>query len=276
MVTFDDFLGLGLSPRTAYLYARLVDRVVPLLAERGTDLAGCGAIDVVKVAERFSRSHSQRQLLRSALVAAWDVLDRLDAPVRALRVPPRPRGRCRALTEQGARQLESAAWELRHDDCGLAVLIGLYTGMRRAEIARIRWDDLLVDETGRLVLIRVFGKGDVEDTVPVHPVLADVFTGRARGGRWMFKGRHPGQPVSPATVWHWVRQVSAHAGLPPVTTHQLRHTMLAECNDRTGNLRATQQIARHSKIDTTTIYTRTTQEMLRQVVAAVDYGRRSA
>jgi integrase len=183
MVGFEDFLGLGLSARSAYLYARMVDRVQPLLEERGVDLRSCQAVDVAAVAATFSKTYSQRQMLRSAMVAAWEVLDRQDAPVRALRVPPRPKGRCRALSPSGARQLESAAWQLQDEDCGLAVLIGLYAALRRAEIARVRWEDVLSDEAGYPAWLRVFGKGDLEAEIPIHPVLAEVLHRDGRVGR---------------------------------------------------------------------------------------------
>lgn len=270
---FEDFLGLGLAPRTAYIYARMVDRVVPLLEARGTDLGRCGAVDMVAVAENFTKSYSQREILRAAMVAAWEVIERDDAPVRALRVPPRPRGRCRALSEDGARQLEAKAWELQDEPCGLATLIGLYSGMRRAEIARLRWEDILSGETGAPEWIRVHGKGDVVADIPVHPILAGVLDRQRRSAGYLFKGRAAGQPVTPATVWNWVRQVSIEAGLPPVKTHVLRHTALAEANDRTGDLRAVQSIARHSRIETTLTYTRTTAARMRQVMASIDYGR---
>lgn len=273
MVGFDDFLGLGLSPRTAYMYARMVDRVGPLLEERGTDLAGCRALDLAAVAEMFSRSYSQREILRAAMTAAWQVIGREDPPVRALRVPPRPRGRCRALSTEGARQLESKAWELQDEPCGLAVLLGLYSGMRRAEIAGLRWEDVLLEEHGTPEWFRVHGKGGLVADIPVHPVLAAVLARQYRSGGYVFKGRQPGRPVSPATVWHWVRYVSKEAGLPPVKTHVLRHTALAEANDRTGDLRAVQSIARHSKIETTLIYTRTTAQRMHEVMASISYGR---
>lgn len=272
-VGFEDFLGLGLAPRTAYIYARMVDRVVPLLEERGTDLAGCAGLDLAVVAERFTKSYSQREILRAALVAAWEVIGRDDAPVRALRVPPRPRGRCRALSADGARQLESKAWELQDEPCGLAVLIGLYSGMRRAEIARLRWEDVLVDEHGHPEWFRVAGKGDLVADIPVHPVLAEVLARQWRSRGYVFRGRRPGQPVGPSTVWGWVRYVSTKAGLPPVKTHVLRHTALAEANDRTGDLRAVQSIARHSRIETTLIYTRTTAQRMHEVMASISYGR---
>jgi integrase/recombinase XerD len=276
MITIEDFLGLGLAPRTAYLYARMVDRAVPLLAERGTDLAACSAVDLAAICDRFPKSHSQRQMLRSALVAAWEILERPDPPVRALRVPPRPRGRCRALSEDGARQLERAAWALQDERCGLAVLIGLYSGLRRAEIARVRWDDVVDDEHGRPQWFRVRGKGDVEADVPIHPILAGVLERNRRATGYLFRGRQLGQPVSPATIWEWVRQVAAYAGMAPVRTHVLRHTALAEANDRTGDLRAVQELARHTSPDVTAIYTRVKSERLIQVVSAIDYGRAHA
>lgn len=275
MTTLEDFLGLGLSPRTAYLYARMIDRATPLLQERGVTLADCSPIDVAKMAEKFPKSHSQRQMLRSAMVAAWEVLDRQDPPVRALRVPPRPRGRCRALSESGARQLERAAWDLQDERCGLAVLIGLYSGLRRAEIARVRWEDIVSDEHGQPQWIRVRGKGDVEADVPIHPILSQVFERQRRKSGYLFRGRQLGQPVSPATIWDWCRQVAAHAGLPPVRTHVLRHTALAEANDRTGDLRAVQELARHTSPEVTAVYTRVHSQRLQEVVSAIDYGRRA-
>lgn len=273
-VTFDDLLGLGLAPRTAYLYARMIDRVLPLLEQRGVDLRSCTPPDMVFVAEQFSRSHSQRQMLRSALLAAWDILERPDPPIRALRVPPRPKARCLALSPEGAQQLEAAAWKLQDEDCGLAVLIGLYAGLRRAEIARLRWEDVLADEHDRPQWFRVRGKGDLEADVPIHPVLAEILGRIRRSSGYLFRGRRPGQPVAPATIWHWTRLVSLSAGMTPVRTHVLRHTALAEANDRSGDLRAVQEIARHSRPETTAGYTRVNNERLRNVVAMIDYGRR--
>lgn len=272
-VTFDDLLGLGLSPRSAYLYARMIDRAVPLLDSRAASLRTCTASDVVFVADHFPLTHSQRQMLRSALLAAWDFLERTDPPTRALRVPPRPKARCKALSENGAQRLEQAAWELQDEDCGLAVLIGLYSGLRRAEIARLRWEDVIDGDTGQPEWLRVRGKGDLEADVPIHPVLAQVLERNRRPAGWLFKGRRPCQPVSPATIWEWVRRVSDLAGLPPVRTHVLRHTALAEANDRSGDLRAVQEIARHARPETTAGYTRVTARRLTEVVGMIDYGR---
>jgi integrase len=53
----------------------------------------------------------------------------------------------------------------------------------------------------------------------------------------------------------------------------LRHTALAEANDRSRDLRTVQEIARHSRPETTAGYTRTTSRRMAAVVAMIDYGR---
>lgn len=265
----DEYLGLGKSPRTAYLYARTMQRVVPLLAAAGTDLASCRAPDVARLAEHWPRTHASQGLLRAALQAAWELLGRESWPTRAVRVPPRPDMICRALGDASVRRLEAAAWA-RRDRRGLAVLAGLYGALRRSEIARLHVGDFRDQDDGRW--LRVAGKGERSSWVPVHPVLARAVerTGPHRG--WLFPGRFGG-PVHAATIWEWTRQVAADAGLGPVATHALRHTSLTEMNDRSGDLRAVQSIARHSRPETTAGYTRTRAARMREVVEMVDYGR---
>lgn len=272
----DDFLGLGLSPKTAYTYARAVTRVAEMLAERGTDLDECRAVDVAWVAQRWQASHSARCQLRAALAKTWEITGRPEPPaLRAVRVPPKPRTRCRALSDETAATLEAAAWE-RKDLPGLAVLCGLYAGLRRAEIAALGWADLSDGDTGRVEWLTVIGKGSLQAQVPVHPLLAEALEWHRRKVGWVFPGRRIGEPASPATIWGWVRLVAADAGLPPVKTHVLRHTALAEANDRSGDLRAVQEIARHARPETTAGYTRVTAARLRAVVSMIDYGRRAS
>lgn len=266
-----DFLGLGLSARTAAIYAAMIGRAEPVLAARGVTLADCGPADVAAAAAVIPRSHSSRGQLRSALLAAWTVLGRLDGPAKAVRVPRRPRPVCRALEPSAAELLERTAWN-RNDDPGLAVLIGLYAALRRAEIAALAWADVVRDELGRPVWLRVIGKGDIEDQVPIHPVLAAALERRWRPSGFVFPGRK-GTHVIPDTIWRWTALVAAGAGLT-LTTHQLRHTSLAECNDRSHDLRTTQAIARHSRPETTSGYTRVTSARLLEVVSMIDYGHR--
>src|SRR5271156_6312075 len=98
-ITADDLMGLGLSERSAYLYSRLIARAAVLLEAAGTDLVSCGAADVARVAATWPNSHSARCQLRAALIKAWDHLERDRPPARAVRIPPKPRARCKALSE---------------------------------------------------------------------------------------------------------------------------------------------------------------------------------
>lgn len=269
-VCVGDLLGLGLAPKTAYVYARVIERCEEALGELGVDLCSATPAQVAELGLGWPRSRSSRAQLRAALKHAWLVLGRPDPPLQAIRVPPQVRMRCRALEPAAAARLEAAAWE-RGDRAGLAVLVGLYSALRRSEIAGLCWEDLDLDDDGRPAWIRVVGKGDVAAEVPVHPRLAEALLLWAPRRGWVFPARtgRPGH-VNPTTVWCWVHQVGEEARVN-VRTHQLRHTALAEANDRSGDLRAVQSIARHARPETTAGYTRTSAARMRQVVAMIDY-----
>jgi hypothetical protein len=137
------------------------------------------------------------------------------------------------------------------------------------------WDRIDRDTNGRSAWMYILGKGDLEAPVPVHAVLADYLTGFGdqREG-WLFPGRF-GDHVNPNTIWSWVREVSLDAGIDPVHTHLLRHTFLTEANDVTGELRTVQEIARHSRPETTAGYTRVRRSRMASVISQVTYGRTS-
>lgn len=231
---------------------------------------------VAEAAGTFPWSHGVRCQLRGALSHAWDVLGRQDGPLRAVRLPPKPVGRCKALSAEEAALLERTAWA-RGDQPGVAVLVGLYAGLRRAEIAGMAWEHLSLTASGRPAWLRVMGKGGTNADVPVHAHLAealDRYAGDVGRRGYLFPGRAGGH-VSPATVWDWCRIVGAQAGLAGLRPHLLRHTALAEAHDRSADLRAVQQFARHTKPETTLTYTRTTAERLAAVVGMIDYGRKA-
>jgi len=266
-----EFMGLGLAPKTAYAYARVIQRVLPLLEARGVDLLTCSGADVAMIAETWPRSRSSRSQLRSALGAAWMILGRDAVPLRAVRVPPHPRMRCKALSAEEAAELERVAWA-RRDPQGLAVLVGLYLALRREEIASLRPDQFHREHDG--LWLRITGKGDVTADLPVHWALERALDLHGPFGEWIFPAR-PGRPghTHPTTVWTWVRQVAAQAGLGRVATHRLRHTGLTEMNDRSRDLRTVQELARHTRPETTALYTRVTAARMREVAEMIDYGR---
>lgn len=274
-VSVEQLLATGVAERTAGQYARLAERAGRILAERGSDLMTCNGVDLAAVAQHFPASRSTRAALRAALARAWDALGRDDPPdLRAVRLPPQPRRRSKALDVDVAQAVEQAAWAQRDQPMGLAVLTGLYAGLRRAEIASLRWEHIELDSVTPEMWVR--GKGGLEAAVPIHPILAEALAGHRRPTGWVFPGRTgPDGHINPTTIWLWTKQVTAAAGIDPakVRTHLLRHTMLTEANDRSGDLRTTQEIARHSRPETTAGYTRVERTKMHTVVAQVSYGR---
>lgn len=255
----------GLAPRTVYHYSLAIQRAETWFAKRGQSLDTATAVEISEYAATIPQSFATLNLTRAALTRYWDIIERPKPPIKAIRVPTKPIMVCKAIEEHDASLLAKAA-RSRGDRQGLAVAVGLYAAFRREEIALMRWEDI---SDG---WVRLIGKGNKEAKLPLHPVLAELLDEAAPTPRegWVFPGRFDGH-VCPATIWAWVLQVAEEAGVGHVPTHILRHIALATANDRTGDLRATQSFARHSKPQTTSGYTRTTARKLRAVVESLDY-----
>lgn len=271
----DALFAEGLSRKTVVVYTNALRQYRVELERRGSSLELCSATAVRELAEGLPCTRSSRALLRSSLGAYWRAIGRDDAPLRAVRVPSHPPMRCRALEDHEAAVLAIAA-RRRRDRPGLAVLLGLYCGLRRAEIATLRWRDVGAD--GWLTVV---GKGDRTRCIPVHRVVLEALDESWRGrvapaspapSAFVFEGRLGG-PANPTTIWSWVKLVARDAGLGHVPTHVLRHTALATALDATRDLRAVQSFAGHSRPETTAGYTRVRRERLVACASAIEYAR---
>jgi integrase len=139
--------------------------------------------------------------------------------------------------------------------------------LRVSEIASVQWtrfDD-------RLEWYTVTGKLDETYSLPVHPVLRDDLRYVRRDSDFVFAGSRGRDHVTAATVWGWVHVVCGWAGIDEVSPHVLRHTAITTANDATGDLRAVSAFARHKRLETTRLYTRTTDQQLERVVNAINY-----
>lgn len=258
-------VSVGLSVKTIDTYLRCIRKAAARLADMGGDLDTADAYQLASVSALTPLTHSMRGQLRSALAHYYDYLDRRDAPLRAVRVPPQPKMVNKALEPDETVRLLKIARE-RWPEGGV-VLLGLYLGLRRAEIACAEWERF----DDKMEWYTVLGKGDKTATVPVHPVLADLLAPR-RGSGYMFPGR-PGvrAHIAPATVQAWTLALADDAGVGKVTPHQLRHTALTAALDGTQDLRSVMMWARHERPQTTVGYTRTTKDQLRRVSDALDW-----
>lgn len=257
-------VGKGLAPRSIRLYMRTVWAGDRWFAARGWSLARATPLQVAAYAKTKPMSFSSQSLVRIAFSHYWELTEHPRPPAKAVRVPQKEMMVCRALDDDDARVLARAA-RARGDLKGLAVLFGIYEGMRREEIACVRWDALDGD------WITVLGKGAKTRTIPLHPVVSEALAATDRSAPYVFPGRVDGGHISPASIWNWVRAVSVEAGVGLVRPHWLRHTALATSNDATGDLRTVQHFAGHARSATTEGYTRATRAKLQDAVRAIDY-----
>lgn len=255
-------------------YADTTVRVYRCMFQRWTDYAityGRAPLAPDPVAVRAWSSGlpagiSTRGQARATIKHLCRIMDVEDVS-RAIRLPRAPRlPRSRALTDTQARQLARTA-----DLCGLAglaVLVGLYTGARRGEIASLSWDR--IDLPNQLL---VLDRTKVSDTheVPIHPALARRLELRqVPGEQWVFPGRYGGH-VAPAVVWEMVRDVAAQAGIGKVTPHMLRHTIVGAVYDIGRDLRAAQDLAGHTDPSITARYTSRTKRQILNALEQIDW-----
>ncbi len=262
--TFEEYLvSIGLAANTVRNYGWRLNKAERLLAELGATLLTADAFQLAAMTSQTANTHSLRGQLRCALKHYYTWMDRMDAPLRAVRVPPQPEMVCRAVEVEEAKALVETAkgWWPK----GGAVLFGMYLALRREEIAKAEWERF----DDQMEWYTVTGKFDKTATLPVHPILADELAPHRSTG-YVFPGRF-GDHIVPATVWRWSKDVAAAAGIDVFTTHQLRHTSLTTAHDNTGNLLSVMKFARHSRPQTTAGYTRTTKAQLLEVSEALEY-----
>ncbi len=210
----------SLSPRTIKLYTYAIWNAEAWFDEQGWRLARATADQVAAYAATKPLTHSSRLSLKCALRHYWEICGHPRPPVGAIRVPPEPQPACKALEEDHARLLAKAA-RSRGDRPGLAVVIGLYAGLRREELATLPWTAF----DGGDGYMKVTGKGSKTRRIPLHPAVVEALASVPRTDEvFVFPGRRSGSPVSPATIWAWVRLVAEEAGVPPIRPHVLRHS----------------------------------------------------
>ena len=259
---FDLFLAAGYSAGTCAAYTRALRWARAGLAELGATLDDVSAPVLGGYAESLPATSTSRSGLRSALSGIWRLTGHI-GPIDVIRVPRRPQMRSRTLEECPAGRL-CAAGATRGDRKGLAVAVGLYTGMRPAEIASLRWSEV---HCGWISFIR---KGNVEREVPIHPNLDAILDAARTAGEFVFLSPSGG-PISRPTLARWVREVACDAGIGDVTAHILRHTSLTAALEATHDLRAVQGLAGHVFPQSTAGYARVSRVRTAEAVGSLDY-----
>lgn len=133
-------------------------------------------------------------------------------------------------------------------------------GMRRAEVAVCRREDLTEDLTGYHLLIH--GKGGKQRLVPMPDKLAEDFMDFCPGG-YLFPGNDNGH-LSPMAVGKLVADLMPQGW----SMHKLRHRFASRSLSRTDDLLTLRDALGHTSVATTQIYTKPAEGKLRRLMEA--------
>jgi integrase/recombinase XerD len=141
------------------------------------------------------------------------------------------------------------------------LLMTLYaTGLRRAELARLKLSDI---DSERMVLHVKGGKGRKDRDVMLSPKLLQELRQYWRGLRgkpkeWLFPGNrwHTGKkPISAKVIWQACSQAAKRAGLgDDIHPHTLRHCFATHLLEAGADLRTIQILLGHRDLEETTLY----------------------
>jgi integrase/recombinase XerD len=286
---FLDYLAVerGLAANTLSAYRRDLHRYAGWLAAAGIDdPAQAGEEDVVAylgalragadpVGTRYRASSIARSLAAVRGFHRFLVRERLAGadPAHDLGTPRVPASLPKALSVE---QVEALLGAVAGDDPRAlrdrALLETLYAaGLRVSEATALDVDDADLEEGA----VRAFGKGSKERMVPLgrsarQALEAYLVRGRPslagpRSGPALFLNAR-GTRLTRQGCWKILRRHARHAGLEAeVSPHVLRHSFATHLLAGGADIRSVQDLLFHASLATTQIYTKVTQERLREV-----------
>ena len=136
------------------------------------------------------------------------------------------------------------------------IKLALYTGLRRAELLRLQWQDV---HFGKNPHLRVIGKGNKEGIVPLLPEPARMLKRMQKDIGYVFVQVHPD------TLTHWFRKLCQECKVE-ARFHDLRHSAATYMLASGTRLEVVSKVLRHSDISTTQIYAEILPEVLHREV----------
>ena len=233
------------------------------MVARRTNLHHPRELTLTLLVELFSRhnwSLDHRKSLRSSLISFGDWCvgnGYIDSnPAEQLPRMPGDKPRPRPCPDDVWRELLANAAPRERM---MARLAG-EAGLRRAEVAQVRRDDLVRDRGGWALIVH--GKGSKQRVVPITERLAADIMAYCQHG-YLFPGQTNGH-ISPK----WAGQVISSLMPPGITMHKLRTRYATRGYAGTRNLRAVQEALGHASVATTQLYTLTSDDEVRAVSEA--------
>lgn len=221
------------------------------------------------VKRRLAALHGlYRYLLRMGLVPK-DITLRVQTPKADKPLPVffRPGEITAALSSRGSENdsdnENGDATDNQDDEASLVIDLLYQTGMRRAELARLRVSDIRFSESE----IRVFGKRSKERIIPLGPQLLQDLQNHVSSHSLSPDSSLFG--LSERQVYALVsRRMGEVSTLKKHSPHVLRHTFATAMLNNGADIRTIQTLLGHASIATTQIYTHTTFDQVRQAYSA--------
>lgn len=148
----------------------------------------------------------------------------------------------------------------------MMIKTGLKTGMRVGELASLQFSDITPSNGVWRVHIKE-GKGGKDRILwignSLYEELVELFLTHGMLQDGFVFPTNKGTQIKTAYLRRMIKTKGASAGVPRVHFHLLRHTYLTELYSKTKDIRVVQDVAGHSSINTTMIYTHTSGESIR-------------
>lgn len=205
---FDDLALQGLSPATIRTYRYQLKRIADLplcdldrtyfralMVEATRTKAPQTARTIHGILSSFSRWLAGRGYTAVNVMDGVGQPKQPDIPVSSLSEP----------------QIVAIREACRTDHERLVIGLLLATGLRRAELASARWEDLDLDQR----TLSVIGKGRHRRTVLIPADLMALMGPKGKGRIIGLEGN---------AIWKLAKRVGTRAGLPWLRPHMLRHT----------------------------------------------------
>jgi site-specific recombinase XerD len=153
------------------------------------------------------------------------------------------------LGREEIQKMLGSTYNLKHR---VALMLLYYAGLRLAEAASLRWDDV---DFGREVIHLKTAKGGKERVVFLHPKLAEGL--RLLGdGKGLILVSNRGGRYSPRSIQLVADNAAKKAGIKKkVTPHVLRHSFATHLLEGGADIRHIQELLGHKNLRTTMLYT---------------------
>jgi len=242
-------------------------RKAVLVVRNGGNLAKAKEAAISKGAKSYTVNF-EIMALKAALNMAvkWKYLEASPAEeVKPLRVEDSKARRF--LTEaECAALLESAT-----EDFYPIVFTFLNTGMRRAELVNLEWDD--IDFARSILKIRrkpFWMPKTGEREIPINPDLAVVLNRLPRKLNFVFTSKQ-GHQLDPDWVRDHLSKTAERSEVSSLTPHALRHTFASLLIKNGVDLPTVQKLMGHNSIETTMIYAHQTTDQLKMAVSKLGF-----